>query len=145
MNLNSVRAFSLEDVASAPWLPAEALAVLAHLKLQSGIWTGRMNGEIVAVCGVTQLNEYVAEAWTFLHPTALTAPYWLFRATKSILACYVDACGFWRVQALVEETQRPAQNWIEHLGFDLESRMPLAGPKGETVLRYVWFPKGLNG
>ena len=112
---------------------------------QSGIWTGRINGEIVAVCGVTALQPHLAEAWTFLHPDALRRPVWLFRATKEILQTYVQACGFWRVQALANATEPGAQNWLRISGFTEESRMPLAGPTGETVIRYVWFPKGMGG
>ncbi len=137
--------FVLADLAeSADWVSAEALPLLTRIGPQSGIWTGRIEERIVAICGVTALQPHVAEVWTFLHPDARRCPCWLFRATKEILQTYVEACGFWRVQALTEETEG-ARNWLEHLGFNLESRMPMAGPKGETLLRYVWFPKGLEG
>lgn len=135
----------MQDLAGVTWLPVEAAATLVTILPSSAIWTGRVNGRVVAICGVTTLYSHHAEAWSYLHHSALPYKYWLHREVSRILHRYVRDANLWRVQAVAETANEAAGRWLEHLGFVLESVMPLYGPQGETMTRYVLFPRGVHG
>ena len=46
-----------------------------------------------------------------------------------------------RVEADVLADFPRARRWVEWMGFQEESVMPLRGPGGSTMIRYVIFPK----
>lgn len=138
----TVTPFKLDDLNGIDWLPDGAYMDLSSILARSTIWTGRVNGHVVAICGLTKLNGHTAEAWTYLHREALLYPYWLHRATKRILHNFAGAYDMLRVQAMAVDQADAACRWLEHLGFAVECLCPLMGHHGETMRRYVWFPKG---
>ena len=143
--LKSVQDFHLQDLQGVTRLPPEAAATLGAILSHSAIWTGRVNGRVVAICGVTTLYGHHGEAWSYLHTSALPYKYWLHREVSRILHRYVREANLWRVQAVADTANQAAGRWLEHLGFVLESVMPLYGPQGETMTRYVLFPRGVHG
>ena len=143
--IKTVEPFQLRDLAGVTWLPIEAAATLGTILPSSAIWTGRVNGKVVAICGVTTLYSHHAEAWSYLHTSALPYKYWLHRAVSRVLHRYVLEANLWRVQAVADITNEAAGRWLERLGVEQESVMPLYGPQGETMSRYVLFPRGLHG
>jgi hypothetical protein len=44
-----VTEFRVQDVDHAPWLPFDARALLTKILSQSAIWTGWVDGKVVAV------------------------------------------------------------------------------------------------
>ncbi len=111
----------------------------------SAMWTGRIEGQIVAFTGITQIHPHLAEAWSYLHADALAHRFWLHRETLRHIRETAAKYNFWRVQVLCYTGHEAAERWLERLGFTEESVMPFFGPGGETMTRYVWFPRGLNG
>ena len=60
----TVTPFKLDDLNGIDWLPDGAYMDLSSILARSTIWTGRVNGHVVAICGLTKLNGHTAEAWT---------------------------------------------------------------------------------
>lgn len=141
----SVQPFTLDDLDGVGWLPDGAYHTLAMILPRSTVWTGRVQGEVVAVCGLTKINDYCCEAWTYLHKEAVLHPFWLHRATMRILENDVGASEYRRVQSYADDTAQAACRWLERLGFHVESLCPLMGDRGQTLRRYVWFPGGHRG
>ena len=138
----TVAPFTLDDLSGVEWLPAGAYMDLSAILHRSVVWTGRIEGRVVAVCGLTKLNGHTAEAWTYLHREALLHPFWLHRATKRIVRDYAGAYDMLRIQAMAEDKAAAACRWLECLGFTVEGVCPLMGHEKQTMRRYVWFPKG---
>jgi hypothetical protein len=141
----SVTTFAMPDCDGADWLPIEAWEILPKIIPKSMIWTGRLNEQVVAICGITAVHPHLAEVWSYLHPDARAHRFWLHRSVKRILRVVVANSEFWRVQAVCYSTNLDAHVWLRRLGFQRESHMPFYGPKGELMTRYVWFPRGLLG
>ena len=141
----TVTRFELADLDGLTWLPMEAGPLLEKLVSKSAIWTGRVDGQVVAICGITMMQEHAAKAWSYLHPDVRAHRYWLHRRVKRILRQVVAASEFWRVEADCYTTHAAAHIWLTRLGFQREGEMPLSGPKGEGMTRYAWFPRGLLG
>ena len=135
----------MADLNGCAWMPPEAWTVLPRILPQSAIWTGRINGQVVCIAGLTTIFPHLAEAWTYLHPDAVAHRFWLHRRVSRTLHSYVEASELWRVQAVAETDKPAAKAWLEKLKFKAESVMPMAGPLGESMTRYVWFPRGING
>jgi hypothetical protein len=140
-----VSKFEMADLNGCTWLPQEAWGVLARILPQSAIWTGRIDGRVVCIAGLTHIFPHLAEAWTYLHPDALPHRFWLHRRVARTLRSYVETSELWRVQAVAQSNHPAALEWLEKLKFKQESVMPMAGPLGESMTRYVWFPRGING
>lgn len=140
-----VTEFRVEDLAHAPWLPVDAPAMLDKLRPTSAIWTGWIDGTVVAICGITTIHPHYAKCWTYLHDDVRKHRVWLHRTVKRILHNYVRASEFWRVDAECYETHLAAGIWLDRLGLKAEGRMPFYGPQGETMVRHAWYPRGLHG
>jgi hypothetical protein len=137
--------FRIEDVDHARWLPCDASTMLEKLNSKSAIWTGWVNGQVLAICGITTVHPHYAKCWTYLHPDVRKHRYWLHRSVKKILHNYVRANAFFRVDAECYETHVEAGIWLDRLGLKAEGRMPFYGPQGETMIRHAWYPRGLHG
>lgn len=137
--------YDVRDAADAPWLPANAADLMAKLLPMSAMWTGRINGEIVAFTGITTIHPHLAEVWSYLHPDALKHRFWLHKQTCTYLRRTVKERNFWRVQVLTYAGHEAAERWVKKLGFTCEAEMPYFGPNGETMTRFVWLPRGING
>jgi hypothetical protein len=101
-------------------------------------WTGRIDARIVAIAGITDLHEGVGEAWSYLNDEALYSPKWLHKAVKTEIERL--APGYRRLQAETAQSFLAGCLWLENLGFHVETFSRLAGPNGETMAKYVWFP-----
>lgn len=129
----------LDHLLDVPWLPAETHDLLSFVAPHSQSWVGWQGDQVIAVGGVATVYAGVGEAWTYLCPTIDQHGMFLHRAVKSRLDLIKGQ--FRRVQSFAREDHAAACRWLERLGFHLESRMPLSGPNGETMCRYVCFPQ----
>lgn len=141
----AVTPLELDLLLGVPWLPAEAQAILAFVAPRSQAWMGWIGDEVVFVAGIATIYAGVGEAWSYLSPTAKAHPMFLHRAVRRGLKTALLHGNFRRVQSFACEADPAACRWLDRLGFQLEGRMRLAGPNGETMCRYAMFPKGLHG
>lgn len=99
-------------------------------------------GEGVGCAGVIILWQGVGDAWAFLGPDARKHLRAIQFYTRRGLAMVCQEYRLRRVQAHVFKDFTAARRWAERFGFKVESEMPLAGPGGETLIRYTYFPQG---
>lgn len=99
-------------------------------------------GRVIASAGVIVLWTGVGDAWAQLGPESRQHLRAIQFYTRRGLSMISRERHLRRVQALVIKEFEAARRWAESLGFEVESEMPLAGPNGETLVRYAYFPKG---
>lgn len=136
--LATVKPFAWSDIAAEDWLPPGAVSALQAVEYKSEIWSGFAGDKLVAIFGYTILFPHVAEVWSYLHPDA--ARYKMTLA-KTALATVNRLESLQRVQACALADHRTHCDFLVWLGFHLESAMAYAGPQGQTMNRYVWFPQ----
>lgn len=132
-------AFRWEDLQGADWLPGNALEAIRLVESRSVIWTGWVGDRCMAVFGYTFLFAHLVEVWAYLHPGIVRYPIVLHRTALKVL----QSCrSLRRVQAAAMASQPRHGAWLERLGLVKEGPpMREAGPNGESVQRYVWFPQ----
>jgi hypothetical protein len=85
----------------------------------------------VAAAGIVELWKGRAYAW------ALFAPGPRNPLVHRHVRRFLDACGFPRVEMLVDPNDLRAQVWAEALGFQVECLMRKALPNGGNALMYA--------
>lgn len=136
--LATVKRFAWADLNGADWLPDGAFAAIQAVEHRSELWSGWADGQLRAVFGYTVLFPHVAEVWSYLHPDAAR---YRMTLTKTALATVHRLNSFQRVQACALADNQTHCAFLVWLGFHLESAMAYAGPQGQTMNRYVWFPQ----
>lgn len=134
----TVKRFAWADLDGAAWLPDGAFAAIHAVEHTSEIWCGLADGQLRAVFGYTILFPHVAEVWSYLHPDAAR---YLMTLAKTALFTVQRLNMMQRVQACALADNRTHCAFLVWLGFHLESAMAYAGPQGQTMNRYVWFPQ----
>lgn len=136
--LATVKRFAWTDLDGADWLPDGAVSAIQAVAPRSELWSGLADGHLAAVFGYTVLFPHVAEVWSYLHHDAVRHKMTL---AKTALATVQRLNTFQRVQACALADNQTHCNFLVWLGFHLESAMAYAGPQGQTMNRYVWFPQ----
>jgi RimJ/RimL family protein N-acetyltransferase len=96
------------------------------------------DGELVA--GV--LYEGFSGANVWMHVAAQPGARWMIRAyLKACFAYPFGVCKVNRVSGYVNESNRAARRFDEHLGFKEEARLKGAAPDGGDVIVYVMWRK----
>lgn len=139
MTPKTVLPFQMADLDGLEWVPDDLRVHMRLLLGKTHAWTGRINGRIVAVAGITDLHDGVGEAWSYLTDEALYAPLWLHKAVKGEIDRLAPV--YRRLQASTPQGFLAGCLWLERLGFHVETFSRLAGPQGETMARYVRFPE----
>ena len=107
-------------------------------------YTATVDGEVAGCAGVALAGPgYGAwgTAWALLGPLAQAHPRFVVMAVAVGLARIIRDHHLVRVEADVLADFPQARRWVEWMGFQEESQMPLRGPEGTTMIRYVIFPK----
>lgn len=99
-------------------------------------------GKVIASAGVIRLWSGVGDGWACLGPDARRHLRAIQFYTHRGLTMVCREHKLRRLQALVVKDFEAACRWATSLGFHVESEMPLAGPNGETLIRFVHFPQG---
>lgn len=99
-------------------------------------------GRVIASAGIIILWTGVGDAWAYLGPESRQHLRAIQLYTRRGLKMICQGHQLRRVQALVVKDFEAARRWAESFGFETESEMLLAGPSGETLVRYVYFPQG---
>lgn len=130
------------DLDEAAYIPLDQRRHLRVLLPLSLAWTGRIDGVIVAIAGVTEIHPGHGEVWSYLTPRARDASIWLSYAVARRFRRFRPQ--YFRLQASTDEHDRVACRWLEWLGFHVETRRRLAGAQRQTILGYVCFPQELT-
>jgi hypothetical protein len=109
---------------------------------QGPAYTATVDGKVAGCAGIA-IADYGAwgTAWAVLGPLGRQHGVFISRAVKRGLRAIISAYGLRRVEADVLADHRLARYWVVWLGFQEEGTMPLRGPNGSPMVRYVLFPK----
>ena len=122
----------------------EDFAALAHPGWQAGqgpAYTATVDDQVIGCAGVS-LCTYApwGTAWALLGPLGREYGRGVSRAVAAGLRGIIRDYGLVRVEAEVLADHALGRRWVDWLGFTEEGRMPLRGPNGATMIRYVLFP-----
>lgn len=119
-----------------------AMADFGVFGLPKMLFTGFVDGKIVAVAGLVKMWPGVAEAMSVMTPSAKPYMKSIHRKSRDVITEAIKKWGLHRIQTVVWDASPAGRKWVEALGFEIESPMKKYGPHQETVLRYVIFPNG---
>ncbi|MEE9386414.1 MAG: hypothetical protein V3V08_23615 [Nannocystaceae bacterium] len=135
------RVFPVEQGQSAPvGTIVEEMHAPADL-----IRTLYLDGEPVALAGITEMWPGVGRVWVWLEDAARGHVLSLTRIVKRELIPAAFEAGFMRLEADIAVDDTHAINWIEVLGFHHEATLKHRGHHGEgNQYLYVRFADGLS-
>lgn len=125
---------------TGPDNPAQLAAdVVACSRFGAVAWWGEQGRERpVAALGAAELWPHVWSVWMFATPAWPRVARATTRWCRSVLKPSLLGAGGVRAQCYVIAWYAPAQRWLEHLGFRVETELPLWGRNGETFLLMSW-------
>lgn len=97
------------------------------------VWTGEVDGEVMAIGGVEPIWENRAVAFMFI--SGNSGPH--FRSVHKAVRDFLDNTPFRRVEAYVDVGFKEGVRWMKMLGFELEGHMRAYGPDGRDMLLYA--------
>jgi len=110
-------------------------------------WTGRVNGEVLAIGGVARLWPGVGEGWMLTSDHVPRHARDFHRTVKGLLELAKTSMQLHRLQATVrwasddQAGNRIRLRWARALGFESEGLMLHYGANGDHWLRVAWIRK----
>ncbi len=107
-------------------------------------WTGRVDGEVLAIGGVARLWPGVGEAWMLASKDVPRHARDFHRTVKGLLELAKTSMQLHRLQTAVrwasddQEGNRTRLKWALALGFESEGLMLCYGANGDHWLRVAW-------
>lgn len=132
--LNAHRA----DNPSSPYRSTQLLNFGWHYRNGGPAYSGWLDGHLVGCAGLVIPWQGRAEGWAVFTPFGRQHAGLVHRAVYRGLQRLIKEHGLRRIQGDTFATYLTGCRWLERLGFERESLMPLYGPNGETFARYVW-------
>lgn len=110
--------------------------ILKQLGLKKTIFSGIVEGRVVAIAGIMFLWNGVGEAWASFTPEGEHYMKSIHRKSKEIIR-YCLENGFWRIQTNILAGFHKGIKWVEGLGFKYEGEMRKFSPDGKDMIRYT--------
>jgi RimJ/RimL family protein N-acetyltransferase len=104
-------------------------------------FSGFVDGQLAGCAGLVVYWTGVAEAWAVIGNVGREHGLFVTRGVKRGLLDLIRMHGLHRVQAKVMAEFEVGKRWIMWLGFHEEAVLTAYGPKRETLIQYVMFPK----
>lgn len=95
---------------------------------QALMWTIKLNGEIVAVLGLTLIYSGVAEAWSLTSELVNKCPKSYFKAVKHLLEATQKELNIHRFQMHIRSELFYLHRWAKKIGFKPEGELKKFGP-----------------
>lgn len=102
---------------------------------------GRLDGDIIAVCGITRVTEYLGEGWAYFSDDLPKGAISVIREIKKFIN---DQKQFRRIQCTVDIYNTKAIRFAEVLGFKFESILQSYGPEGHDHAMFTIINRNLN-
>jgi hypothetical protein len=99
--------------------------------------TAFLNGTALCCGGVAMYWNGVGKGWLYTSTEVDRHRIAFHRGARGWIEQVVRAWGLRRLEVDVPVWNQMSCRWIERLGFQHESDMPLYGPDGSTWIRYV--------
>lgn len=102
---------------------------------------GRLDGDIIAICGITCVTEYLGEGWAYF---SKDLPKGLIKVIKAIKKFINSQKQFRRIQCTVDVHNTQAIRFAEVLGFKFESILKSYGPDGHDHAMFTIIRRNLD-
>lgn len=102
---------------------------------------GRLDGVIIAICGITRITDYLGEAWAYFSPDL---PKGSIRVIKEIKKFIQGHKHIRRIQCTVDVYNTKAIKFAEVLGFKPESILQSYGQDGHDHIMFTIINRNLN-
>jgi hypothetical protein len=135
-----------------PFVPDDLMLLRAragrvsHERLEQQAWTLRDDEGVVCCFGLTSPWPGYARVWCEERDPA-TMQHYRHQVGRVLWQhwqeCIVDST-YRRVDACVPQTHTASRQMVEAMGFHLVAVKPHYGPEDETMVEYVYYPRGLD-
>lgn len=112
---------------------------------QAASYTYRVDGNIVAIAGATQIGYRKADVWAMMSPAAGEVSMTVARHAKELVDTWVNRHGYDRLECQIPIGWVINERFIEWLGFEAEGIMRKAGATGGDVTMYSFVKEGAYG
>lgn len=102
---------------------------------------GRLDGDIIAVCGITQVTEYLGEGWAYFSDDLPKGAISVIKAIKEFINAQKQ---FRRIQCTVDVYNTKAVRFAETLGFKPEGILRCYGPDGHDHIMFTIINRSLD-
>ena len=103
--------------------------------------TGRLDGVIIGICGITQISSYLGEGWAYF---ADTMPRGSIKVLKEIRKFIQAQKHIRRIQCTVDIHNHRALKYAEALGFKAEGILRAYGPEGHDHVMFTIINRSLE-
>lgn len=108
---------------------------------QSSGQTGRLDGVIIGICGITRLASYMGEGWAYFSEDLYKGQIKVIKAIKAFIDSQKQ---YRRIQCTVDVYNHKAIRFAEVLGFKPEGILQSYGPDGHDHLMMTIIRRNLN-
>lgn len=108
---------------------------------QSSGQAGRLDGVIIAVCGITKLASYMGEGWAYFSEDL---PKGKIQVIKAIKAFIDSQKQYRRIQCTVDVYNHKAIRFAKCLGFKPEGILQSYGPEGHDYMMFTIIRRNLD-
>ena len=103
--------------------------------------TGRLDGVIIGICGITQISSYLGEGWAYF---ADIMPKGSIKVIKEIRKFIQAQKHIRRIQCTVDICNYNALKYARVLGFKPESILRAYGPEGHDHVMFTIINRNLE-
>lgn len=102
---------------------------------------GRLDGVIIAICGITKVTEYMGEGWAYFAEDLPKGSKSVIREIKKFIESQKQ---YRRIQCTVDVHNTKAVRFAEVLGFKPESILRSYGPEGHDHVMFTIIRRNLD-
>ena len=103
--------------------------------------TGRLDGVIIGICGISKITDYMGEGWAYFSDLVLTNP---IRVVKEIRKFLKSQTHIRRIYCTVDVHNAKAIRFAETLGFKFEGILQAYGPEGHDHAMFTIINRNLE-
>lgn len=103
--------------------------------------TGRLDGDIIAICGIIKIADYLGEGWAYFSPKINKVPLTLVKEIKKFLQ---GQKHMRRIQCTVDVHNYKAIKFAKALGFKFEGILRSYGPEGHDHAMFTIINRSLG-
>lgn len=108
---------------------------------QSSGQAGRLDGVIIAVCGITKLTSYMGEGWAYFSEDLCKGKIQVIKAIKAFIDSQKQ---YRRIHCTVDVYNHKAIRFAKVLGFKPEGILQSYGPEGHDHMMFTIIRRNLD-
>lgn len=103
--------------------------------------TGRLDGVIIGICGITRITDYLGEGWAYFSPELKNGSISVIKAIRKFIQ---GQKHMRRIQCTVDVCNTKAIKFAETLGFKPESILKCYGQNGNDHIMFTIINRNLD-